>query len=93
MFGTYIGQQNNGNHADLFEETDTYLSGHDVVAPVVDDAGSFMGWTIFHVVSANRGSKKLTGYFVKGFSENLDLCMNAGNCVNTYGGYVLKLIN
>lgn len=92
-FGDYIGQHNEGNHSALFGDVDQYLSGHDVVAPVVDDAGRFQGWTMFHVVSAQQGAKKLTGYFVTGFSENLDLCMTAGACVNTYGGYVLKLIN
>src|SRR5262249_28190867 len=53
QFGSYIGQANNGNHTTLFDSVDTYLAGHDIAIPVVDDGGIFQGWATFHVVSAS----------------------------------------
>jgi len=92
-FGDYIGQENQGNHSDLYEEVDTYLANQNVVVPIVDGAGNFQGWAIFHVVSASRPDKQITGYFVSGFSDSLDICMDAGDCLNNYGGFALKLVN
>jgi hypothetical protein len=98
-FGTYIGQQNNGNHTTLFTSVDTYLSGLDVPTPIVDHAGNFMGWGMFHIVSASNGSDKyITGYFLPNhFNATLTIedC-DPSPCQGTsggYGSYVLKLID
>jgi Flp pilus assembly protein TadG len=91
----YIGQKNNGNHTALYDDTHTYLAGQTLTVPVVDGAGRFMGWALFHLVDAVGGSTKtITGYFTGGFSENLDVCMTSTGCPVSYGGVkVLKLIN
>jgi Flp pilus assembly protein TadG len=98
-FGTYIGQQNNGNHNALWGAVNTYLSGKDMPAPIVDHAGNFMGWGMFHITSASGGSSKyITGYFLPThFNAALTIedC-TPSPCVGTsggYGTYVLKLIN
>jgi Flp pilus assembly protein TadG len=69
-FGTYIGQHNNGNHTALYSDVNQHLSGKDVPVPIVDDAGGFMGWGMFHVVSAAGGStKQIRGYFISAFQR------------------------
>ena len=65
--GQYIGQHNNGQHADLFEEVDTWLAGTDIPVPIVDENGIFQGWATFHVTSASRSDKTVTGYFKSNF--------------------------
>lgn len=92
-YGQYIGQQNNGNHSTEFGAMEQYRAGQDVVAPVVDNTGHFLGWSMFHVVSADQGAKTLTGYFVSGFSENLNVVNCTTNCPISYGVFVLKLVN
>jgi Flp pilus assembly protein TadG len=92
-YGDYIGQKNNGNHTTLFGAMQQFRAGQDVVAPVVDNTGHFLGWSMFHVVSANQGAQTLTGYFVSGFSENLNVVNCTTNCPVSYGVYALKLIN
>ena len=95
-FGEYIGQHNNGNHTALFSDVDTYLSGLDVPAAIVDSNGNFAGWATFHVVSATGGSAKhINGYFVSSF-ESARLAVTAcaaNNCPRYLGSYVLKLTN
>jgi hypothetical protein len=98
-FGTYIGQENHGNHSTLFTSTDIYLSGQDLPTPIVDHAGNFMGWGMFHVISASSGSDKyITGYFLPAdFAAVLTIeeC-TPSPCMGTsggYGSYVLKLID
>jgi hypothetical protein len=94
QYGEYIGQHNSGNHASLFTDVNTYLSGVSVPVAVVDDNGNFMGWSTFHVVSAVGGStKKITGYFVAGFvSGRLSVTACAAlACPRYLGSYVLKL--
>jgi Flp pilus assembly protein TadG len=90
----YIGQHNQGNHTAVYGDVDQYLAGQTLTVPIVDNAGKFQGWGMFHVVSASGGSDKdVTGYFTTGFSEDLDVCMT-GPCPIAYGGLkVLKLIN
>ena len=69
-YGEYIGQHNNGNHTQLFQDVDTYLSGLDLPVAVVDASGNFMGWATFHVNSADAGSDKhISGYFVSSFDS------------------------
>jgi Flp pilus assembly protein TadG len=98
-FGTYIGQQNNGNHTTLFTSVDMYLAGQDVPTPIVDHAGNFMGWGMFHIISATAaGSKYITGYFQPNYfnaSLTIEDC-DPSPCQGTsggYGSYVLKLVN
>lgn len=107
-FGTFIGldisQQNSGYHTTLFSsnkcdklpptDLNCAFAGHDLAVPVVDTAGKFQGWAVFHLVSADGGSgKSIVGYFKSGFSDQFDICMDPGNCPNSYGAYALKLIN
>lgn len=93
-YGQYIGQENNGNHTALFQDVNTYLSGLDLPVAVVDNAGNFMGWAMFHVTSASGGSNKhVRGYFLSSFtSGRLRVTSCAANdCPRYLGAYVLKL--
>ena len=95
-FGEYIGQHNNGNHTALYGDVDTYLSGKDVPAPVVDANGNFVGWSMFHVISASGGSSKtVKGYFLSSFeSARLSVTSCSANaCPRYLGSYILKLVN
>ena len=96
QFGEYIGQHNNGNHTALYSDVDTYMSGVEVPAAVVDANGNFVGWATFHVVSASGGSAKhVRGYFVSSFTSarlSVTVCA-ANNCPRYLGTYVLKLSN
>lgn len=95
-YGEYIGQHNNGNHTALYQDVDTYLSGLDMPAAIVDDNGNFMGWAMFHVNSADAGSAKhVNGYFLSDFiSDRLTVSACANNaCPRYLGSYVLKLTN
>jgi Flp pilus assembly protein TadG len=99
-FTEYIGQANNGNHSTLFGDVDELLGGMEVAVPIVDDNGLFQGWAMFHVVSANQGSKTLTGYFVSPFNggpngEPLHVTGCTGSCPKPryMGVYVLRLEN
>ena len=93
-YGEYIGQHNNGNHNTLYGDVNTYLSGLDVPAAVVDLNGNFMGWSMFHVISASGGSAKhVRGYFLSSFASSrltVTGCSN-NNCPRYLGAYVLKL--
>jgi hypothetical protein len=94
QFGEYIGQHNNGNHTALYGDVNTYLSGLDVPAAIVDASGNFVGWATFHVTSATGGSnKKVNGYFVSSFETSrmtISSCA-ANDCPRYLGSYVLKL--
>jgi Flp pilus assembly protein TadG len=99
-FTTYIGQENNGNHATLFGAVDDLLTGKEVAVPIVDDNGLFQGWAMFHVTGANQGSKTLSGYFVSPFNggptgEPLHVQGCTGSCPKPryMGVYVLRLEN
>jgi Flp pilus assembly protein TadG len=91
----YIGQHNQGSITSVYGDVHDYLVGQTLTAPIVDAAGNFQGWAMFHVLDAVGGSTKtITGYFTSGFSENLDVCMTSTGCPVSYGGVkVLKLIN
>lgn len=91
----YIGQHNQGNKTRLYTDTHDYLAGQNLTVPIVDAAGNFQGWALFHLIDADGGSSKtVTGYFISGFSEDLDVCMTSSGCPISYGGVkVLKLIN
>ena len=95
-FGEYIGQHNNGNHTTLYDDTDTYLSGLDVPAAIVDANGNFVGWSTFHVISATGGSAKhVRGYFMSSFESarlSITAC-SANDCPRYLGSYILKLTN
>jgi Flp pilus assembly protein TadG len=94
QFGEYIGQHNNGNHNSLYGDVDTWLSGTDVPAAVVDHNGNFVGWSMFHVTSASGGSAKhVRGYFLSAFeSARMTISSCAANdCPRYLGSYVLKL--
>jgi Flp pilus assembly protein TadG len=94
QYGEYIGQFNNGNHSTLFDNVDTYLSGLDLPVAVVDDNGNFMGWAMFHVISAEGGStKKIEGYFLTKFVTgrlSVTACASLA-CPRYLGAYVLRL--
>jgi Flp pilus assembly protein TadG len=95
-YGEYIGQHNNGNHTQLFQDVDQHLSGLDLPVAVVDASGNFMGWATFHVNSASgSGNKHINGYFVSSFdSARLTVSSCAANaCPRYLGSYVLKLID
>ena len=95
-FGEYIGQQNQGNHNYLYSDVDTYLSGLDVPAAIVDASGNFMGWATFHVISATGGAAKhIYGYFLASYeSARLTVTACAANdCPRYLGTYILKLVN
>lgn len=93
----YIGQHNLGNHATLFAEVDSLLSGEDVSVPIVDDYGNFQGWATFHVTGADQGAKTITGYFVNPVNMSDDLVVTGctGNCPKPryFGTITLKLVN
>jgi hypothetical protein len=96
QFGEYIGQKNSGNHTALFDDVDAYISGRDLPTPVVDANGNFVGWSVFHVISASGGATKhIRGYFVSSFQSSstaITACA-ANNCPRYLGAYVLKLTN
>ena len=95
-FGEYIGQHNNGNHTALYGDVNTYLSGLDVPAAIVDTNGNFVGWSTFHVISATGGSAKhVRGYFESSFeSARLSITgCSANDCPRYLGSYILKLTN
>jgi len=93
-FGEYIGQHNNGNKNFLYGDVNTYLSGLDIPAAIVDTHGNFVGWSMFHVISATGGSAKhVNGYFMNSFeSARLSIkgC-SANDCPRYLGSYILKL--
>ncbi len=88
-FGQYLGQHNQGNHTTLYGDVDTYLAGKSLPVPVVGDgpciapqqsnpSGCFMGWAMFHVISASGGSNKhITGYFDDNFVNSP---LSVGEC-------------
>lgn len=95
QFGEYIGQENSGNHSDLYDEVDEHMAGKDYPAAVVDSNGNFVGWTTFRVLSADTGSKTMVGYFVNSFQSarlSISAC-SANDCPRYLGTYVLKLVN
>jgi Flp pilus assembly protein TadG len=93
-FGEYIGQHNNGNHTALYTEADTYLTGVNISAPVVDHNGNFQGWATFHVSYADKHNKKVYGYFVSPFqSQTLSVGCSNGTCPRYLGNYELHLVN
>jgi hypothetical protein len=87
--GQYLGQHNSGNHTALYEDVNAYLAGDDIPVPIVGPGpcaapqqsnlgGCFVGWAMFHVVSAQGGSDKaITGYFTGNFHS---LPMSVGEC-------------
>jgi Flp pilus assembly protein TadG len=94
--GQYIGQHNNGQHADLFEEVDTWLEGMDIPVPIVDENGLFQGWATFHVTSASRPDKTVTGYFKTNFVQQrltIRSCSIDVDCPVYLGSFSLKLVD
>lgn len=103
-FTTYVGQENQGNHANIYGDVKVYLGGENVPVPIVDDNGLFQGWAMFHVVDTNQGQKTITGYFVSPFSgvgiggvtsTPLHVTGCSGTCPKPryLGVYVLRLEN
>ena len=94
--GQYIGQHNNGQHADLFEEVDTWLVPMDIPVPIVDENGLFQGWATFHVTSASRPDKTVTGYFKSNFVQQrltIRSCSIDVDCPVYLGSFSLKLVD
>jgi len=93
-FGQYIGQRNSGNHASLYDDTNTYLSGVEMPVAVVDANGNFVGWAMFHVISADPDTKTIRGYFLTDFqSARLTISACALNdCPRYLGSNILKLV-
>jgi hypothetical protein len=87
--GQYLGQHNQGNHTTLYDDVDTHLSGHTFAVPVVGPGpcaapqqanvgGCFVGWAMFHVISASGGStKNIRGYFANDFTASP---LSVGEC-------------
>jgi Flp pilus assembly protein TadG len=103
-FGAYIGQHNDGNHTTLYDDSQSCeakptvnkcLSGENIPVPVVDHNGNFQGWATFHVVSADKNGKNVTGYFVSPFvNERLTIKGCAfGSCPRFLGSPTLHLVN
>jgi hypothetical protein len=86
-FGEYLGQHNNGNHTALYSDVNQYLAGQTVPVPITGPGpcsdggqagGCFVGWALFHVVSAQGGSQKdITGYFIGKFTASQ---LSVGEC-------------
>jgi Flp pilus assembly protein TadG len=107
LFGSGTGVANPAqcDGSSAHTNVDTCLSGKDVVVPIVagegticndgHNGGCFMGWALFHVVSAEGSStKEIQGYFVSGFVPSLgDLCADGPACSGFHGVYSLRLIN
>jgi hypothetical protein len=95
-FGDYIGQQNAGYHNFLFDDVNTYMIGQDWPAAIVDTNGNFVGWSTFHVISADgSGTKTIRGYFLSANANSrlsISACA-ANDCPRYLGTYVLKLTN
>lgn len=93
-YGQYIGQHNNGNKTSEYGDVNTYLAGVEMPVAVVDIHGNFMGWAMFHVISASGGSNKhIRGYFLSSFTTGrlrVTACA-ANDCPRYLGTYVLKL--
>ena len=106
-FGEYIGQHNNGNHTTLYDDNNDCehkptinkcLSNTDVPVPIVDNLGNFLGWAMFHVDHADKGDKKVYGWFLSGFT---DARLTVGECTPSpctgtpgqLAKFVLKLVN
>jgi Flp pilus assembly protein TadG len=94
-FRPYIGQHNQGNHTSLFDDVDAYLSGKSLPVPIVDDNGYFQGWSVFHVVGADKHDKSISGYFESSFESTIvgmSVC-HWGMCPRYLGSYVLRLVD
>jgi Flp pilus assembly protein TadG len=92
QFGEYLGQHNQGNHAALYQVVDLEMRDEIVPIPIVGPAvapattcsnptsytdGCFKGWALFHVISADLGSKRIYGYFEESFVASP---LNVGEC-------------
>jgi hypothetical protein len=87
--GMYIGQANQGNHTTLFQAVNADLAGVSLPVPIVGPGpckapnqaktgGCFVGWAMFHIISADGGSNKhIRGYFTETFVQQP---MNVGAC-------------
>jgi Flp pilus assembly protein TadG len=94
-FGEYIGQHNNGNHSTLYDDVNTYLADTDLPVAVTDSNGNFVGWSMFHVISATGGSaKNIRGYFYEGFTSGRLTVSSCSflNCPRYLGWYTFKLV-
>ena len=107
-FGEYIGQHNNGYHTTLYDSGKPWTrsqasiraySDTKIPVPVVDAQGRFLGWAMFHVVSASGGSsKEVVGYFESDFNDSR---LTVGDCTPSpctgtpgqLAKFVLKLID
>lgn len=82
QIGQYLGQHNNGNHTTLYQGVQDVLAGETIPIPIVGPPvapattctnpttytnGCFKGWALFHVVSAQKNDKQITGYFTDSF--------------------------
>ena len=79
--GLYIGQHNDGNHTTLFQGVDHDLAGDTLPVPIVgpgpckapqesQTGGCFVGWAMFHIISADGGgAKHIRGYFTDTFVQ------------------------
>lgn len=79
--GQYLGQHNQGNHTTLFQDVNKFLSGDTLPVPIVGPGpcrapqqsnlgGCFVGWALFHIISADAGNDKhIRGYFSDSFVQ------------------------
>ena len=68
----------------------------DTPVPIVDENGIFQGWATFHVMSANRSDKTLTGSFKSNFvAQRLTIrgCSIDVDCPVYLGSFTLRLVN
>jgi Flp pilus assembly protein TadG len=86
-FDQYLGQHNSGNHTALYSDVHQYLAGKTIPVPITGPGpcspgnqvgGCFVGWAMFHVISADGGSAKhIRGYFTGNFTQSP---LSVGEC-------------
>jgi Flp pilus assembly protein TadG len=85
---------NAGAHTTLFSDMANWI-GEEFPVPIVDDAGTMLGWAMFHLTGSVGGStKQLTGYFVSPINpKNLGYDDSGGDPVIVTGAYSVQLTN
>jgi Putative Flp pilus-assembly TadE/G-like len=89
-----IAPLNAGAHTTLFSDLAAHI-GETFPVPIVDDAGVFVGWGLFHLTGAVGGSTKT----ISGWLEDqvnvgsMTIKPTGGNPLGVYGTYVNYLVN
>jgi Flp pilus assembly protein TadG len=85
---------NAGAHTTLFSDMAQWI-GQEFPVPIVDDAGTMLGWAMFHLTGAAGGdTKQLTGYFVSPINpRSLGYDDSGGDPTIVTGAYSVQLSN